>query len=183
MATLTVGIKRKPLSISEKLNIISKVDGTLNATRTKTAEELGILWQHFTVMYNRNKILKQSLTEQLNRKKIKTAKYESWKQFLWRRSNKNRALNFTVDGPILKRKAEEIATKLNIDLRPRNGWTDRFKKFSGLGYRKLCGGANSVNPEEVVTWKDTTLLHLMAKYSPKDIFNADEFNAVLQYAA
>jgi hypothetical protein len=27
----------------------------------------------------------------------------------------------------------------------------------------------------VVAWKDTTLLHLMAKYSPKDIFNADEF--------
>jgi hypothetical protein len=42
-------------------------------------------------------------------------------------------------------------------------------------YRKVCGEANSVNPEEVVAWKDTTLLHLMAKYSPKDIFNADEF--------
>jgi hypothetical protein len=27
-------------------------------------------------MYRRNRILKQSLTEQLNRKKIKTAKYE-----------------------------------------------------------------------------------------------------------
>jgi hypothetical protein len=27
----------------------------------------------------------------------------------------------------------------------------------------------------VVAWKDITLLHLMAKYSPKDIFNADEF--------
>jgi hypothetical protein len=37
-----MGIKRKPLSISVKLNIISKVDGTPNAPRTKTAEELGI---------------------------------------------------------------------------------------------------------------------------------------------
>jgi hypothetical protein len=41
-------------------------------------------------------------------------------------------------------------------------------------YRKVCGEANSVNPEEVVAWKDTALLHLMAKHSPKDIFNADE---------
>jgi hypothetical protein len=48
MATLTKGIKRKKLSISEKLNIISKVDGTPNAARTKISEELGILWQHFT---------------------------------------------------------------------------------------------------------------------------------------
>jgi hypothetical protein len=43
MATLTTDIKRKPLSITEKLNIMSKVDGTLNAPHIKTAEELGIL--------------------------------------------------------------------------------------------------------------------------------------------
>jgi hypothetical protein len=63
MATSTMCIKRKPLSISEMLNIISKVDGTPNATRTKIAEELGIpVATLHTVMYNRNKILKQSLT-------------------------------------------------------------------------------------------------------------------------
>jgi hypothetical protein len=77
MATSAMGIKCKPLLISEKLNIISKVDGTPNAPHNKIAEELGIpvITLH-TVMYNRNKILKQSLTEQLNRKKIKTAEYE-----------------------------------------------------------------------------------------------------------
>jgi hypothetical protein len=77
MATSTMGIKRKPLSLSEKLNIISKVDGTPNASHTKTAKELGIPVATFhTLMYNRHKILKQSLTGQLNRKKITTAKYE-----------------------------------------------------------------------------------------------------------
>jgi hypothetical protein len=96
-----------------------------------------------------------------------------WKQFLWSGSDKNRLL--TLDGPILKRKTEEIATKLNIDFRPSSGWIDGFKKPSGLGYRKVCSEANSVNPEEVVAWEDTTLLHLVAKYSPKDIFSADEF--------
>jgi hypothetical protein len=67
--------------------------------------------------------------------------------------------------------------KLNIEFRPSNGWIVRFKKHSGLVYRKVCGEANSVNPEEVVAWKDTTLLHLVAKYSPKDVFNAHEFGA------
>jgi hypothetical protein len=94
-------------------------------------------------------------------------------QFLWSDSDKNRHL--TVDGPIPKRKAEEIATKLNIEFRPSTGWIDRFQRRSGLVYRKVCGEANSVNPEEVVASKDTTLLHLMAEYSPKDIFSADEF--------
>jgi hypothetical protein len=122
MATSTMGIKRKPLSIAEKLNIISKVDGPPNAPHTKIAEELGIRVATFhTVMYNRNKILKQSLTEQLNRKKIKTAKYEKVDAILMEWSRRKQELNLTVDGPILKRKAEESVTKLNIDFRPSNG--------------------------------------------------------------
>jgi hypothetical protein len=124
-------------------------------------------------MYNRNKILKQSLTEQLKRKKIKTAKYEKLEAIFIEWFQKNGHL--TVDGPMLKRKAEESATKLNTEFRPSSGWIDRFKKCSGLVNRKICGEANNVNPEELVASKDTTLLHLMAKYSPKDIFNADEF--------
>jgi hypothetical protein len=94
MATSTMGIKRKPLSISEKLNIISKVDGPPNAPRTKIAEKLCIpVTTLHTVMYNRNKILKQSLTEQLNRKKIKTAKYEKVEAHLMEWFREKRALN------------------------------------------------------------------------------------------
>jgi hypothetical protein len=55
MPTSTMGIKHKPLSVSEKLNIISKVDDTPNAPCTKIAGELGILIPTLhTVMYNRN---------------------------------------------------------------------------------------------------------------------------------
>jgi purine nucleoside phosphorylase len=94
MATSTMGIKRKPLSISEKLNIISKVDGTPNAPRTKIAEELGIsVTTLHTVTYNRNKIHKQSVTEQLNRKKIKTAKYEKVEAILMEWFRQKWALN------------------------------------------------------------------------------------------
>jgi hypothetical protein len=139
MATSTMGIKCKPLSISEKLNIISKVDGTPNAPCTKTAEEPGIpVTTLHTAMYNRNKILKQSLTE-LNKKKIKTAKCEEVEAILMERFRQKRALNLTVDGPILKRKAEEMATKLNIEFRPSSGWIDRFKKtFWSCVQKSLC---------------------------------------------
>jgi hypothetical protein len=64
--------------------------------------------------------------------------------------------------------------KLDMEFRPSNGWIDRFKKHSGLVYKNVCGEANSVNPKEVVHWKNTIPLHLMAKYSHKDIFNTDE---------
>jgi hypothetical protein len=94
METSTVGIKCEPLSISGKLNNISKVDGTPNGPRTKIAEELGIpVATLHTGMYNRNKILKQSVTEQLNRKKIKTAKYEKVEAILMEWFQQKRALN------------------------------------------------------------------------------------------
>jgi hypothetical protein len=51
--------------------------------------------------------------------------------------------------PFLK----ERQMKLYTEFRPPSGWIDRFKKQSGLVYRKVCGEANSVNPEEVVAWK------------------------------
>jgi hypothetical protein len=57
---------------------MSKVESNPNSPRTKTAEELSIpMTTLHTIMLNRNKILKQLLTEQLDRKKIKTAKYEN----------------------------------------------------------------------------------------------------------
>jgi hypothetical protein len=61
-----------------------------------------------------------------------------------------RALNVTVDGPILKRWAEETALKLSTEFRPSSGWVHRFTKYSGLVYRKVYAEADSVNPEEVV---------------------------------
>jgi hypothetical protein len=57
-------------------------------------------------MLNRNKLLEQSLTGQLDKRKIKQQNMKRWKQFLWSGSDKNGHL--TVDGPILERKADEI---------------------------------------------------------------------------
>jgi hypothetical protein len=42
MATSRTGIKSKPLSVYEKLNIINKVDDDPNVSCTKSAEYLGI---------------------------------------------------------------------------------------------------------------------------------------------
>jgi hypothetical protein len=81
------------------------------------------------------------------------------------------ALNLTVYGPILQRKAEETAMILGNEFRPSDGWIYIFKKHSGLVYKKVCGEANNVNPK-VVPWKNTILPHLVAKYFPNDISNA-----------
>jgi len=48
MATSKTHTKSKPQSISEKLNILKKMDGILNVHQTKIAEELGILVRQVT---------------------------------------------------------------------------------------------------------------------------------------
>lgn len=175
MATSKTGIKRKPLSLSEKLHIIQTVDGFPSVPRTKISKELGIPVSTVnTIMLNRSKILKQSLTQQPGRKRMKTGKYEKVEEVLVEWFRQKRALNLTINGRVLKSKAEEIAMKLNIEFRPSRGWIDRFKKRSGIVYKKVSGEANSANPEEMGAWKCRILPHLMARYSPKDIFNADE---------
>nr|AOE48153.1 CENP-B-like protein 1 [Locusta migratoria] len=170
------GIKRKPISLAEKLEIIKKVDSRKNVTRVQIAAELNIPVSTLnTIMANRQKLLEKSVTEQSSRKKLKTGKYEQVEVVLLEWFRQKRALNLPIDGNILRKKAVDIALKLNIDFKPSNGWLYRFKKCAGLTYRKVCGEERSVNMEEVDVWRETSLSRLIADYSPKDIFNADEF--------
>jgi hypothetical protein len=61
-------------------------------------------------------------------------------------------ISLPVGGRILRRKAEEL---IGI------GLINRFKKRSGLVYKKVTGEANCVNQEELEVWKDVVLSHLM----------------------
>jgi hypothetical protein len=70
MATLTTRVKHKSLPTAEKLNSISKVDGTPDAPCIETAEELGIpVTTYNTSVLNRKKIIEQSRSVQLDKKK------------------------------------------------------------------------------------------------------------------
>jgi hypothetical protein len=136
VTTPTTGIKCTPLTKAEELIIISKVDGTPNARRIKTAEELGIAMTTLnTIMPNRNKILEQSLSAQLDKKKIKIAKYEKVERVLMEWFRQRWAL--IADVPILKRKTEKTVMKLGTEFRPSSGWIDRFKNDLVLSIKKF----------------------------------------------
>ncbi|UYV85048.1 K02A2.6-like [Cordylochernes scorpioides] len=55
-----------------------------------------------------------------------------------------------------------------------NGWLEKFKARRNIAFKRLHGEAGSVDANSVATWKDGIIPSLLAKYSPQDIFNADE---------
>lgn len=83
------------------------------------------------------------------------------------------SLSIAIQGPILCEKAEEIALQLNISTSS-NGWTDRFRKWVGLGYWSITGESECGSEDEVEIQRTVVLLTLLAKYEPKDMFGAQE---------
>jgi hypothetical protein len=80
-------------------------------------------------MANRNTILQQGESSEPSRKKLKTSKYDKIETILLEWFCQKWAMNIPIADPVLTQKAEEIASKLNIDLRVLNGWTDSGNLF------------------------------------------------------
>ena len=68
-----------------------------------------------------------------------------WKWFHFAQSRK-----VSINGPVLKQKAEEIAKQLGHDqFKSSDGWFNRWKKRHDLRYTKLYGEASEADKEAV----------------------------------
>ncbi|KAE9528840.1 hypothetical protein AGLY_012415 [Aphis glycines] len=146
------GIKRKALSVTDKLNILKMYDEkSVNKNQKEIAKEMDLPVSTLrTILANKSKIESSAMTA--------------------------RTLNLPVNGNIVTEKAHEIAKRLNIDeFSGSGGWIDRFKKRHGIVYRQICGEAESVNDADIAAWSENILPNILKEYSSNDIFNADEF--------
>ncbi|UYV77117.1 hypothetical protein LAZ67_14003350 [Cordylochernes scorpioides] len=85
------------------------------------------------------------------------------------------AMKLAINGNILKDKAILLALKMGQDnFEASNGWLEKFKARRNIAFKRLHGEAGSVDANSVATWKGGIIPSLLAKYSPQDIFNADE---------
>ncbi|UYV65953.1 hypothetical protein LAZ67_3005994 [Cordylochernes scorpioides] len=85
------------------------------------------------------------------------------------------AMKLAINGNILKEKAILLALKMGQDnFEASNGWLEKFKARRNIAFKPLHGEAGSVDANSVATWKGGIIPLLLAKYSPQDIFNADE---------
>jgi len=168
----SVGIKRKALSIQDKLVILRKYNELSGCKKQKEiADELKVPGPTLsTILSNRSELEKLVVTGGCKGQKVKAGKFATLEENLVEWLHQARSSNIPVNGPILKEKGEQIAKLLKIDdFTASQGWLDRFKHRHGISYRQISGEA------DISTWSENVLPKLLAAYSPEDVYNADEF--------
>ncbi|UYV81600.1 hypothetical protein LAZ67_20001670 [Cordylochernes scorpioides] len=141
----------------------------LSEERRKLNDKTGQLCPSFPALIN--EISKNSSTL----KRDRDGEFPEIEEALFRWIRQANAMKLAINGNILKEKAILLALKMGQDnFEASNGWLDRFKARRNISFKRLHGEAGSVDANSVATWKGGIIPSLLAKYSPQDIFNADE---------
>jgi len=71
----------------------------------------------------------------------------------------------------------EIAARLNLtEFNGSTGWLDKFWSRYDIVYRQISGEAESVNNDDIASWKNNMLLSLLLEHNRSDdVYNAGEF--------
>lgn len=169
--------QRRDLTLSEKCNLLKSYDKLPKLSLRDAAAQLNI--SHSSL----NKILKDRLNieraplenESVDRRRKRGGKDELVEIALKEWFTKVRERDARVNGPILRDKAKELATKLGKhDFVATEGWFQRWKKRENISFGKAQGEQGDADTEAASTWLSTQWPQLKAQYPPECIFNADE---------
>lgn len=87
--------------------------------------------------------------------------------------HKQRCNNVPISGPVLKTKAEHFAQQLGI-IDFKEGWLVKFNQRHNITYGKISGETLNVDLNVTNRWLINVWPKLNEKYTPDNIFNADE---------
>lgn len=141
--------KRKAILIWTKLEIIRDIrSGTKNADVAKKYDLLK--WKISTILKDENKLhtLTNLSGDENKQKRLHEATYKDVDDALFKWFLDARGENIPISGPMLIKKADDIAFLLgHQDLKPGGRWLQRFKECHGIIYRAVVGEAVAVNED------------------------------------
>ncbi|KAL4096693.1 hypothetical protein QTP88_021598 [Uroleucon formosanum] len=165
--------KRKALCVDQKVALIRAIEkgkkkGDVGKRFGFSPSTVATIWK------NKDKIL-HAETEGSSCKKIRKPKFEDLDQAMLTWFHKQRCNNVPISGPVLKTKAENFAQQLGIiDFKASEGWLGKFKQRHNITYGKISGEALNVDLNVTNSWLINVWPKLNEKYTPDNIFNADE---------
>ncbi|KAK7493174.1 hypothetical protein BaRGS_00015511 [Batillaria attramentaria] len=165
-------------SLKRKIDMINASEETPPKSRKQLAADFGISPSTVTKVLNEKEKHKDlfygGLTD-VHKARIRTSKFSAVEDDLMKWFLHARARNVPVTGPVLKTKAEEFAHKHGTyDWACTEGWIHRFKKRHDITFKLICGEKLSVDEVSADKWVQDVLTPTLAKFQPKDVFNADE---------
>ena len=94
-----------------------------------------------------------------------------------------RSQNVPLSAAMIQEKAVTFAKELNTNnFQASDDWLRHWKERNNisLSFKTVSGESESVTPEMVNAWSETSLPTLLSNYGLKDIYNADEFGLFYQ---
>ena len=166
------------LTIKKKLEIIDRVEDLPSGKRKKDiAAEYNIPCSTLsTILKNKDSLRGNHAIVNSKKKRQKDPTMPEVDEALFQWFTAARAQSIPISGEVLKTMAEEMSQKKDpqSDWKCSSGWLSRWKERHNVSYRSVCGENASVNQEVCTDWKENVLQPLLEKYSPDDVFNADE---------
>jgi hypothetical protein len=172
-----MSLKRKcnSLTIEEKKLVLEAVDRG-DKRKKEVAAQFKIPGSTLsTILKDRDKIL-SSPSNAKKVKRFRQAEHPELEKCLFTWFVQCREKQVPISGPVLQKKAEQFARKMNIPIEnfaASNGWLGNFKKRHDLHFKSVCGESAAVDTEKCDAWK-SELPTLLKNYRPEDTFNADE---------
>lgn len=167
--------KRKTISIEQKAAMLKAAESGVK--KKKVAEDFGIALSTLSTILSSKAAVAGAVARGVkgDRKKLRAPAFEAVEKAVFKWFLDARASGIPVSGALLQRKGRDFACIMgHDDFVASAGWLQRFKERHDIVGRAVCGEAMSVDREAALLWVETNVGQLLEKYSPKDLFNADE---------
>ncbi|KFM68266.1 Major centromere autoantigen B, partial [Stegodyphus mimosarum] len=161
-------------TVQERLLIIQEAEKNPHEKRVDLAKRLNLAPSTLNSILAKKDMVKKQYEKLGNlstkRKTNKESKYAELENILYDWYQQLQLYNIPVDGSIVREKAKQIASDINItDFKASNGWISRFKNRHGLVFKKLaCEKATRETDIAEVS------ADIIKDYAAKDIYSADE---------
>lgn len=166
-------VKRKVLTIKEKLLIISELEK--RRSNSEICRQFNLSKSTVsTIKNNKEKLKGVANLNVSNVKKIRKPVRKDVDGALLKWFSYQRSQGVPISGEILKSKAEELGRLTDNNFTCSRGWVDRFKKRYDIVAGKIHGEAASVSKENASSWIKDIWPDLRRGYKDADIFNGDE---------
>lgn len=169
-------MKYRSISIKRKHEIIDRVENLQRKRKKDIAQEFKIPASTLsTILKNKDSLRKCHTFGGSKRMRCKDPTRTDVDAALYQWFTAARAQSIPISGEILKAKAEELSKEMgSLEWTCSSGWLSRCEKRHNITYRKICGESAGVDLNVCENWKESSLLPVLRRYDPSNIFNTDE---------
>ncbi len=169
--------RRNDLTLKEKQELLKKFDNLPRMSQRNAAVQLRVPQPTLNkLLKNRSQIeYASSMNKNFEQKRVRPGKDEEVEKALLLWFTNVREKHASVNGPLMKQKAEELARKMGkSDFVATDGWFQRWKVRERIEYKRMHGEQKDADTAGAESWINNEWPKIIAEYSPEDVYNADE---------